>query len=275
MTESGPDWLTLLHIAPPCYNAYVFCAIVISITLDSSGGGRHSLIERPSRLSTADAVSLLVRRNYVIYEALRLKVVNYHALAAQIAPRVEELTGKRAKLAALVVSVKRFSDGMAEERTARLEGILEDAMVTLSGGVSEVSLRVKDVPPNQVLEDLLKMVPRLSAPPEVMQLPGVVKVMVHSEDGLLIEQELGKRFPTTVEGGLAKIGVRVSQKAEKMVGLATYITELLYRNGVVIHGAYIGRPDILLVVEEKFGTRAYEILREKSGKVGRPSGIAS
>jgi hypothetical protein len=69
----------------------------------------------------------------------------------------------------------------------------------------------------------------------------------------------------TVERGLAKIGVRVSQRAEKMVGLATYITELLYRNGVVLHGAYIGRPDILLVVEEKFGTMAYDILRENTG----------
>jgi hypothetical protein len=48
-----------------------------------------------------------------------------------------------------------------------------------------------------------------------------------------------------------------------MVGVATYITELLNRNGVMIHGAYIGRPDMLLIVEERFGDRAYEVLRSQ------------
>ena len=224
-----------------------------------------NISEPSAQLSTPEAVAAIIRRNYVLLEAIRMKVVNYHALAARIAPRVEELTGKKVNLAALVVSVKRFSDGMAEERAAKLEGILKDARVTLTGGVAEVSLRVNDIPSNRVLEDVLKMVPRLSSLPEVMELPGVVKVMVSREDSLLIEQELGNRFPMTVERGLAKIGVRVSQRAEKMVGLATYITELLYRNGVVLHGAYIGRPDILLVVEEKFGTMAYDILRENTG----------
>ena len=217
----------------------------------------------PTRLSTTEAVSLVIRGNYVFYEALRMKVANYHALAALAAPRIEELTGKRAKIATLVVMVKRFSDGMAEERDAKLEGILENATVILTEGVSEVSLRSGKVPPNLVLGEVLKMVPELSAMPEVIQLPGVVKVLVNRDDSLLIERELGDKFNTTVEGPMAKIGVRISQRAEKIVGVATYTTELLNRNGVMIHGAYIGRPDMLLIVEERFGARAYEVLRSK------------
>lgn len=227
------------------------------------------MTELPRRLSTAEAVSQVVRRNYVLYEALRLKLVNYHALAARIMPGVEELTGKKARLPTLVVAVKRFSDSMTEERAAELQGILGDARVTLTGGVVEVSVRVGDVPPSKVLNEVLELVPWLSAMPEILQLPGVVKVMVTGEDALLIERELGDRFQTTVGDGMAKIGVHVSQRAEKMVGLTTYITELLYRNGIVIHSAYIGRPDFLLVVEEKFGARAYEVLREKAKEQSR------
>ncbi len=227
------------------------------------------MTELPRKLSTAEAVSLVVRKNYVVYEALRLKVVNYHALAARVASSVEELTGKKAKLPTLVVAVKRFSDSLNEERVAELQGILGDARVTLTGGVVEVSVRGGDVPPSKVLSEVLKLVPRLSAMPEILQLPGAVKVMVTGEDALLIERELGDQFQTTVGDGMAKIGVRISQRAEKMVGLTTYITELLYRNGIVIHSAYIGRPDFLLVVEEKFGVRAYDVLRENAKEQSR------
>ena len=124
------------------------------------------LAESPRRLSTTDAVSLVMRRNYVFYEALRLKVVNYHALAARLAPGVEELTGKKAKVPTLVVAVKRFSDSMTEERASELQGILGDARVTLTGGVTEVSVRVGDVPPSKVLSEVLKLsgaCPELSA----------------------------------------------------------------------------------------------------------------
>ncbi len=159
------------------------------------------LAELPRRLSTADAVSQVMRRNYVFYEALRLKVVNYHAMAARIAPSVEELTGKKAKLPTLVVAVKRFSDSMAREQAAELQGILGDARVTLTGGVAEVSVRVGDVPPSKVLNEVLKLVPRLSAVPEILQLPGVVKVMVTREDALLIERELGARSRRPWERG--------------------------------------------------------------------------
>ncbi len=193
-----------------------------------------------------------------------MKVVNYHALAARILPKVEELTGTKIKLPTLVVTVKRFSDGIAEERATKLDKILDDARVTLTGGVAEISFRVSGVPPTQVLEEVLKMLPRLTTPTEIVQLPGVVKVLVDREDSKLVEKELGRRYQMTVEGGMAKIGVRIGPRSEKTVGLATFITELLFRNGVVLQGAYIGRPDSLLVLEEKFGARAYDILREEA-----------
>jgi hypothetical protein len=223
-------------------------------------------------VSLTEAVSIAIRRNYVVYEALRIRVANYHKIATQIAPRVQELTGRKAKVGTLVVAVKRFSDGMEEERASRLEGILDDAQVGLTSGVVEISLRARDVPPTKILEEVLKMSPRLSVMPEVIQLPGVVKVVAHREDGLLIEQELGKRFQTSLQDGMARITVRLSRRAEKVIGLAAYIAELLYLNGVVLQSAYIGRPDIMLVVEWRFGPLAYDVLsRRSSAKVGKSS----
>lgn len=216
-------------------------------------------------LSTAEAVAVVLGRNYVLYEALRMRVTNLHALASRIEPQVEELTGRKVKLPALVMSVKRFSDSLAEEQETRLEKVLQDAKVTLTGGVTEVTIRGTGGPPTQILEEVLRMDGELSSPLEILQMPGLVKVLADEVDGRQIETKLRKKFAVTVGGRMAKVGVRIGRKWEKMVGLASLITELLFRNGVVVQSAYIGRPDSLLVVEERFGVRAYDILR---GKVG-------
>jgi hypothetical protein len=217
-------------------------------------------------MSTTEAVAAAIRGNYVFHEALRLKITNYHALAVLITPKIDELTGRKAKLPTLVVSIKRFSDSMGEEREAQLERILEGAKVTLTSGVTEVSIRASGVPPIHVMNEVLKMVPKLAAPPEIVQLPGVVKVLVDEEDAKLVEAWLGKRFDVVVGGKMAKVGIRVSRKSEKVFGLASFITELLFRNGVVVQSAYIGRPDSLLIVDERFGARAYDVLREEVGR---------
>ncbi len=223
--------------------------------MERLGANRHAT------MSTTEAVAAVLGRNYVLYEALRMRVTNYHALATRIAPGVEELTGKKLNLPALVVSVKRFSDGLTEERETGLEKVLEDAKVSLTAGVTEVTIRGTDTQPTRILEEVLRMGSELGSPPEILQMPGAVRVLVDDEDGKLIETKLRRRYTVTVEGKMAKVGVRISQKWEKMVGLASLITELLFRNGVVIQSAYIGRPDSLLVVEERFGVRAYDILR--------------
>ena len=230
-------------------------------------------LRRPNpedRPSLSEAVSIAIRRNYIVYEGLRIRIVNYHKIAAQIAPTVQDMTGRKAKIATLVVAVKRFSDSIAEGRASRLEGILEDAQVGLTSGVVEISLTARDAPSITILEEVLRLRPKLSAMPEVIQLPGVVKVVAHKVDGWLIQKELGTRFQTTLLEGMARITVRINRRAERVIGLATYIAELLYLNGVVVQSAYIGRPDIMLVVEERFGPVAYEVLNKRTAYKAKP-----
>ena len=219
-------------------------------------------MERPEDLSVPQAVEVIIKRNYVVYEALRLDVVNYHALAAWISPRVTELTGTKPKLTTLVVAIKRFSDRMSGDRSEQLEELLKDAKVTLTGGMAKVTLEPKGTSPAQLLQELTKTIPKPSTPPIIMMLPDSVKLLVGREDGRLIKAEMGARYPVKTEEAMAKIEVRLSQSAEKMRGLATFITELLYRNGVYVQVAYIGRPEIVLAVEERLAARAYDLLRE-------------
>jgi hypothetical protein len=216
------------------------------------------------KLSARDAVEAVARSNFVISESLRMKVVNYHALALRILPKVEELTRKKSKVASLVVAIKRLADHMEAERLAGFEKLLQRASVTLTSGIVELSIAASSVPRSMVLRELLKILPKLPRIPDVVVLPEVVKLLAESEDSRLIKKEMGALFSVAVEERLAKIVVRLGKEAVWMPGVATFVTEMLYRNGVIMHVAYIGRPDLLLVVEEKFGMRAYDVLRTRA-----------
>src|SRR6266516_2991230 len=64
----------------------------------------------------------------------------------------------------------------------------------------------------------------------------------------------------------AKLTLRMSPSAEMTSGIASYLTELLYRNGVNIYDAFLGYGDIIMVVDDRDGPQAYEILQREVNK---------
>ena len=46
-------------------------------------------------------------------------------------------------------------------------------------------------------------------------------------------------------------------------GIASYVTELLFRNGVNILDAFLGYGDIIMVVDYKDGPLAYDVLQRE------------
>ena len=212
------------------------------------------------RMSTSDAIALTVSRNFVLQEALRMRLVNFHSLARLIGPKVEELTGRKLKPATLVVSIKRFSDRMVEQRQTDLARILQESHVTLTGGMVELTVSLKDGHEADFLEALAEVTKALAAVPEMQLLPQVARMLTERDDGAKIKGELGSRYPIATEEGLAKVGVRVGKSASSQRGVATFITEILYRNGIVLRSAYVGRPEASFVVDERLGTTAYDII---------------
>ena len=50
---------------------------------------------------------------------------------------------------------------------------------------------------------------------------------------------------------MAKVILNLSPHAEMNPGIASYITELLFRNGVNILDAFLGYGDVIMVVDER------------------------
>jgi hypothetical protein len=217
-------------------------------------------------IPVSEAVSTVISKNYIVLESLKLKIVNYHQLASKISREVEELTGKKAKVATIVVAIKRFSDGLGEVRIQELAASLKDSKLDLAGGMVDIKVGAKTAQHRQILEDFLKLQDRLNGTPHVFQLPNSVKIIAEEEDARLLKEALGRKYETAVVRDVAKITIRLSPSAKKIPGIALFITELLYRNGVSVLDAFLSYDDVVLVMQEELGPKAYQVLSEEISK---------
>ena len=219
-----------------------------------------------SRVSVSEAVSAVILRNYVVLESLKLKIVNYHALASKISSEVEDLTGTSANVATMVVAIKRFSDGLGERGIENMSASLKGSKLELAGGMVEMTIAGKAAQHHQILQEFLKLKDKFSGTPYVFQLPQSVKIIAEDTDAKLLGEALGGSFEVSLKGNVAKVTIRLPQSAVRGPGIGSYITELLYRNGVSILDAFLSYEDIVMVVQEKLGARAYQVLSEEVSK---------
>jgi hypothetical protein len=218
---------------------------------------------RTNGVSVSEAVSTIILRNYVVLESLKLKIVNYHALASKISSEVEDLTGAKANVATIVVAIKRFSDGLEERGIENMSASLKGSKLELAGGMVDITIGGKAAQHHQILQDFLKLKDKFSGTPYVFQLPNSVKIIAEETDAKLLEETLWGNYEISAKGNVAKITIRLPQSAVKGSGIASYITELLYRNGVSTIDAFLSYEDIVLVMQEKLGARAYQVLSEE------------
>jgi hypothetical protein len=74
----------------------------------------------------------------------------------------------------------------------------------------------------------------------------------------------------TTQPSVARLTLNLSPHAEMTPGISSYITELLFRNGVNILDAFLGYGDIIMVVNDRDGPIAYDVLqREIQGPMPR------
>ena len=68
------------------------------------------------------------------------------------------------------------------------------------------------------------------------------------------------------------VTIHLSEAAERSPGIGAYITDLLYRNGINIADAFLGYEEIILILNESDGPRAYTILEEATSEVRKQAG---
>jgi hypothetical protein len=218
------------------------------------------------RPTISEVVVDLLRRNHAVYQHLRMGLINYHALAAKIKPTVDRITQRDVNINTLVVIIKRFSDAQAKLRPPPTMSILRDSKMTLTGGVVDMTITPKRENFIEELKRLVELSAKLDERPHIFPLVSSIKIIADASDYGKLKAALKGRYPLKPRMSTAKVAIHLSNEAEKSPGIAAYITDLLYRNGINILDAFLGYEDIILILDESDGPRAYTILKETTGE---------
>ncbi|TMI36518.1 ACT domain-containing protein [Candidatus Bathyarchaeota archaeon] len=216
----------------------------------------------PDEISVPEAVRQILTRSYPVYQSLKMRVVNFHALAELIQPEVKEMTHRDASINTLVVAIKRFSDTLDSMKKLEVGNVLDNARISLTSGIVDLTIKAPRAEFSKIVRDVSEIGAELSEFPHIFPLATSIKLIVPDEDYEKIKEKLG-HFTKGPLIHAAKLTLRMSPSAEMTSGIASYLTELLYRNGVNIYDAFLGYGDIIMVVDDRDGPQAYEILQRE------------
>ena len=208
----------------------------------------------------------LISRNHPVYQHIRMGLINYHALAARIKPTVDRISGRNVNVNTIVVIIKRFSDAQSKLGLPPAMSVLRNSKMTLSSGVVDVTIYPKRESFISELKRLVEISSELNERPHIFPLVSSIKIIADTNDYEKLKTALKDRYPLKPRTKTAKITIRLSEGAKKFHGVAAYITNLLYRNGITIIDAFLGYEDIILILDESDGPRAYMILEEETSK---------
>jgi len=221
-------------------------------------------------MTVPEAVRQILTKNYPIYQCLKMKLTNFHSIADLIQPHVQQLTGRKPTINTLVVAIKRFSDTLEEMKSLDPVRALENTRISLSNGIADVTVRAPRAEFPKILNELSEISVTLGEFPHIFPLANSIKIILPSEDYELIKKKLRHLNIVTVQPNVAKLSLYLPTNAWDTPGIASYITELLYRNGVNIIDAFLGHGDIIIVVNEPDGHIAYDALRQVAQKEQLP-----
>ena len=214
---------------------------------------------RTTNLSVPEAVREIITKNRSIYDCMKMDVINYTALAVKIQPDVERQIGNSVNLNTIVVAIKRYADSFAEKDEIKAESILKNARLSLTDGILDVKFSINEIKADEAAS-LMNKFSELNSDYEFFRLADSFRVL--TED-LVDVRRLFESFPHEKDlfsTGLAKIKIRIS-KEQNRSDVVSYVAELLHSSGIEIENAFFSQDDIILVLNEKDASKAYEILR--------------
>lgn len=209
--------------------------------------------------SVPDVVREIITRNRSISDCMKMDVINYTALAVKIQPEVERHLGNPVNLNTIVVAIKRYADSFETKEDVKEQSVLKNARLSLTDGVLDVKFSLDEFGEQEAI-NLMNKFSELKSDYEFFRLADSFRLL--TEDLVDVRQLIesfpgGKNFSST---GLAKIKIRMPQDQNRSDAVS-YVAEILHTNGIELINAYFSQDDIVVVLNEKDASRAYEFLR--------------
>ena len=213
------------------------------------------------RSSVQDVVRIIVTRNPYLYRGLRMRVVNYSALARYIQREVQSTFGDDVDPNTIVTAIMRLSNQLEEPQEPRSP--LAGGRLNLVTGISEVLIKVPPVKHTEIVERIMKLGVFDSYMLSLHQTQSGIRLFTNSPDADKISKEL-RDYDIEVGAGYAELHFRLPSIMEGVEDALTMIVDVLSENGVHAVEANVVEGEISFIVREDDAGRAFDALRTLS-----------
>ncbi len=213
---------------------------------------------RIASMSVPEVVREIITRNRSIYDCMKMDLINYTALAVKIQPEIERILGNSVNLNTIVVAIKRYSDSFEIKEEVKEEPVLKNARLALTDGIMDVKFSIKDsnqIDPMVILDKFSKITNNY----EFFRMSDSFRFL--TEDMEDIRQIFGNVSDRedVFSTGLAKIKITIPN-SQNQSDVVSYVAEVLHANGVELVNAFFSQDNIIIILNEKHASRAYDIL---------------
>jgi len=192
---------------------------------------------------------------------MKMKVLNYNAVAHNIKREVEDLIGEPVKLNTIVAAIMRFSSEYEKEVIPPPLRVLKDTRLNLTTGISDITVTCPQDRQPELIKNILESVSKSKHPLSIHQFPGSVKIITDTNNSEDIIEKLRGRYGVERRDGCARLSIRMSPEAEHTAGIMAFIAESLYRVGISAVDGFFAYEDIILILKEADASRAFELFR--------------
>ena len=209
-------------------------------------------------MSVPEVVREIITRNRSIYDCMKMDLINYTALAVKIQPEIERILGNSVNLNTIVVAIKRYADSFETKEEVKEERVLKNARLALTDGIMDVKFSIKDsnqIDPMAILDKFSKITNNY----EFFRMSDSFRFL--TEDMEDIRQIFGtvSDKEDLFSTGLAKIKITIPN-SQNQSDVVSYVAEVLHANGIELVNAFFSQENIVIILNEKDASRAYEIL---------------
>jgi aspartokinase len=213
---------------------------------------------RVASMSIPEIVREIITRNRSIYDCMKMDLINYTALAVKIQPEIEKILGNSVNLNTVVVAIKRYADSFESKDEVRDESVLKNARLALTDGIMDIKFSVKEsgeMDPMAILDKFSKITNNY----EFFRLSDSFRFLTEDLEDI---RQIFNNVPSREDmfsTGLAKIRISIPN-AQNRSDVVSYVAEVLHANGIELVNAFFSQDSIIIILNEKDASRAYDIL---------------
>ncbi len=213
------------------------------------------------RLTTAsvpEVVREIITRNRSIFDCMKMDLINYTALAVKIQPDVERILGNPVNLNTIVVAIKRYADSFDVKDEVKEKSVLKNARLALTDGIVDIKFSANDsqgIDPLTILDKFSKITSNY----DFFRSSDSFRFLTEDLDGIRRIFDSLPNQENIFSTCLAKIRISIPLNKNKS-DVVSYVAEVLHDNGIELVNAFFSQDNIVIILNEKDASRAYEIL---------------